>query len=176
MMCLDKADLGRVDLVQDISRRNLKIFAESFCLRGMCSLRSMAASFKVNKKSDRLEQQVMNNFEIANDASLRCCQLAEQPTGAPDIPFILGDLLENALVRTPNLYAKYGLLAPSLVRFRDTLRATEAYALRRIRLSLARQLLEMLLRGYFGGHYIDPRMTERQESAGNIFSISTFEV
>ena len=132
------------------------------------------------KRTERMEK-LMVNFEVANDLTLRCTQTTDMimkegrdiaGTLADLAPFQLGDLLENALARTPNMYAKHGMLASALVRFRDTLRTVETPGTRKARLTLARQLLEMLLRGYLGVHYIDPRMTERHTSAGASANIS----
>lgn len=167
ILTLDKANLNEIDLSQETNRRNLKVYAEAFCLRGMCMSLVPQANGKI-KRTERMER-LMVNFEVANDISLKCGQINEMVMKDQVVelsPFQLSDLLESALARAPNMYAKHGMLQSALVRFRDTLRTIETPATRRIRLTLARQLLEMLLRGYLGVHYIGPQMTERQISAG----------
>lgn len=138
-LCLDKGYLNEMDMAQETNRRNLKIFAEAFCLKGMCLSAAPVLNGKV-KRNEKMEK-LMVNFEVANDVSLRCGQMNELAVkeGICDLaPFQLGDLLESALARSPNIYAKHGMLASALVRFRDSLRAVEVPATRKIRLTLAR--------------------------------------
>ncbi|OQV15685.1 Tetratricopeptide repeat protein 7B [Hypsibius exemplaris] len=166
---LEKCDLPAVDLPQETNRRNLKLLAEAFALKGWCLTKLSLANAKL-KRSERSEK-LMTEFEVSNDIALRCANITDtahkDANGSTELSaFYLGGLLEEALVKCPNLFAKNGWLSAALVRFRDTLRAVETPATRRARLRLSRQLLELLLRCFLGSNYVDPRMTERQTSAG----------
>ncbi|XP_055329409.1 tetratricopeptide repeat protein 7B-like [Paramacrobiotus metropolitanus] len=168
---LDKGYISDIDISHETNRRNLKTIAEGFCLKGCCLWKN-ATALTTNGKVKREEvERIMSNFEIANDLSLSCGQMdisVRESLGLTGdlTPFQLGDLLESALKRTPNMYAKHGMLSNALIRFRESLRAMESPSTRKVRLTLARQLLEMLLRGYLGIHYIGPRSTERKYSTG----------
>ena len=160
LIALDKCELNSIDLIQETNRRNLKIIAEAFCLKGWCLSKMSLANAKL--KSAERSEKLMTDFEVSNDISLRCANISDtafkDSTGSTELPaFFLSALLEDGLWKCPTLLAKHGWLSQSLVRFRDTLRAVETPATRRVRVKLIRQLVEFLLRCHLGTHYVDPR-------------------
>ncbi|KAK6631736.1 hypothetical protein RUM43_013800 [Polyplax serrata] len=76
----------------------------------------------------------------------------QPPTPARQI----GAILETALQRAPLLYIKTSKLDQAVARYRSMLSAVESSATQSLRLTLTRQLAEVLLRGLTGALYIPP--------------------
>ncbi|GAU98227.1 hypothetical protein RvY_09403 [Ramazzottius varieornatus] len=173
LITLEKSDLNRLDLSQEVNRRNLQIFAEAFCLKGVCLNRPSAGGGR-SKRNDRPNDKSMPELEIGTDVGLRCAQMVD-PTSreAYESQFTLGDFLESIIIKVPTFYAKNGALLATLSRLRDTLRVMESPATRKVRLLNTRQLVDVFLRGHLGlQNYLDPRLTEKQTSAGASASLT----
>lgn len=77
----------------------------------------------------------------------------------------MGAILETALQRSPIVLIKTGKLQAAIERYRAMLSAVETKATQSLRLTLARQLAEVLLRGVSGTIYTPPtnsRLTQSQ--------------
>ncbi|CAB0019312.1 unnamed protein product [Nesidiocoris tenuis] len=75
----------------------------------------------------------------------------------PTVPSIhMGPILETALQRAPLLHILGGRLPAAVNRYRNMLQAVESSGTHSLRLTLTRQLAEVLLRGYTGTKYTPP--------------------
>ncbi|MPC20625.1 Tetratricopeptide repeat protein 7B [Portunus trituberculatus] len=81
----------------------------------------------------------------------------------------IGVILETALQRAPILYMKAGQLDKAITRYRSMLCAVESTATQHLRLTLARQLAEVLLRGCSEHAYKAPT-EEKSKSSSSIKS------
>ena len=88
------------------------------------------------------------------------------PTNTPTItePRHMGAILETALQRSPIVLIKAGKLQSAIERYRCMLSAVETKATQSLRLTLARQLAEVLLRGVSGTIYAPPTSLGRVSS------------
>lgn len=77
----------------------------------------------------------------------------------------MGAILETALQRSPIVLIKAGKLQEAIERYRCMLSAVETKATQSLRLTLARQLAEVLLRGVSGTIYAPP--TSLGRGSGN---------
>lgn len=91
-------------------------------------------------------------FERAADVGL----LYLQDLDAAGAHQKMGAILETALQRAPIVLIKAGKLHEAVDRYRTMLRAVETKATQSLRLTLARQLAEVLLRGVSGTIYHPP--------------------
>jgi tetratricopeptide repeat protein 7 len=73
----------------------------------------------------------------------------------------MGAILETALQRSPIVLIKTGKLQAAIDRYRAMLSAVETKATQSLRLTLARQLAEVLLRGVSGTIYTPPMSNNR---------------
>lgn len=73
----------------------------------------------------------------------------------------MGAILETALQRAPIVLIKFGKLQAAIDRYRAMLSAVETKATQSLRLTLARQLAEVLLRGVSGTIYTPPSNSNR---------------
>lgn len=71
----------------------------------------------------------------------------------------MGTILETALQRAPIVLIKAGKLQEAIDRYRNMLSAIETRTTQSLRLTLARQLAEVLLRGVSGTVYAPPQGT-----------------
>lgn len=71
----------------------------------------------------------------------------------------MGAILETALQRAPIVLIKAGKLLDAIQRYRSMLNAIETHSTQILRLTLARQLAEVLLRGVSGTIYTPPSNT-----------------
>lgn len=78
----------------------------------------------------------------------------------------MGPILETALQRSPIVLIKIGKLQTAIERYRFMLNAIETKATQSLRLTLARQLAEVLLRGVSGTIYSPPLQLNRM-NGGN---------
>lgn len=76
----------------------------------------------------------------------------------------MGAILETALQRAPIVLIKSGKLQTAIERYRAMLTAVETKATQSLRLTLARQLAEVLLRGVSGTVYSTPSNSNRSQS------------
>lgn len=76
----------------------------------------------------------------------------------------MGAILETALQRSPIVLIKMGNLQAAIERFRAMLTAVETKATQSLRLTLARQLAEVLLRGVSGTIYTPPTSNNRSSN------------
>nr|CAD7442906.1 unnamed protein product [Timema bartmani] len=150
-----------------ISRRTLRIAAESLGLKGMC-LEKVPPSSSSKYKQAEWEEQRVQCFELAGDLTLLYLQEQDKiqqttytNTGSysPQPPHPerqIGPVLETALQRAPILYIQGGKLQSAVARYRTMLSAVESSATQSLRLTLTRQLAEVLLRGVSGTLYTAP--------------------
>nr|CAD7406233.1 unnamed protein product [Timema cristinae] len=154
-------------IVPTISRRTLRIVAESLGLKGMC-LEKVPPSSSSKYKQAEWEEQRVQCFELAGDLTLLYLQEQDKRqqttytnTGSysPQPPHPerhIGPVLETALQRAPILYIQGGKLQSAVARYRTMLSAVESSATQSLRLTLTRQLAEVLLRGVSGTLYTAP--------------------
>lgn len=82
----------------------------------------------------------------------------------------MGAILETALQRAPIVLIKSGNLLGAIERYRTMLNAVESKATSSLRLTLARQLAEVLLRGVSGIIYDPPSRSTASNSKGSLTS------
>lgn len=78
----------------------------------------------------------------------------------------MGVILETALQRAPIVLIKAGKLQDAIQRYRAMLSAVETHATQILRLNLARQLAEVLLRGVSGTIYTPPKNISPLKNTG----------
>ncbi|XP_069961151.1 tetratricopeptide repeat protein 7B-like isoform X2 [Cherax quadricarinatus] len=159
--------------------RSLRIVAESYAIKGLCSApqpRNSLSSEKVpltnNSKYQRAEkaEKMIKCFELAGDLTLLYLQEQDKLSSTPSTHSLqslpasnttgstsplphgienkkIGVILETALQRAPILHMKAGQLDKAISRYRSMLSAVESTSTQHLRLTLARQLAEVLLRG-----------------------------
>lgn len=79
----------------------------------------------------------------------------------------MGAIFETALQRAPIVLIKVGKLQPAIERYRSMLNAVETRATQSLRLTLGRQLAEVLLRGVSGTIYTPPSTVSPARNAAN---------
>ncbi|XP_067681303.1 tetratricopeptide repeat protein 7B-like [Haliotis asinina] len=158
---LDKAGLDSVTY-HSCANRLIHMYAESFAIRGMC-LEKMAPPTTSKYKAAEREDKIISCFEKAGDLALIYLQERDRSQGGMNPGGSQGQLspdetvcclLEQAIQESPILYIKRGQLDKGIQRFRELLRAVESRFTQDIRLTLARQLAEVLMRGVCEKSYI----------------------
>lgn len=91
---------------------------------------------------------------------------ASLPSQPPEINRRMGTILETALLRAPIILIKADRLQEAIERYRVMLNAIETKSTQSLRLTLARQLAEVLLRGISGTIYTPPFQKKPTASAG----------
>ncbi|XP_068146851.1 tetratricopeptide repeat protein 7B isoform X1 [Drosophila tropicalis] len=99
-------------------------------------------------------QQSASSFAISSTIP------SAQSNATPEVNRRMGAILETALQRAPIVLIKTGKLPTAVERYRIMLNAIETRATQSLRLTLARQLAEVLLRGVSGTVYIAPFTTK----------------
>nr|XP_019600491.1 PREDICTED: tetratricopeptide repeat protein 7B isoform X3 [Rhinolophus sinicus] len=152
----------------------LRMIAEAFATKGLCLEKLPISSSTSNLHVDR-EQDVITCYEKAGDIALLYLQEIERviltniqnrspkPGPAPHDQE-LGFFLETGLQRAHVLYFKNGIdvhedqqnLTRGVGRFRELLRAVETRTTQNLRMTIARQLAEILLRGMCEQSYWNP--------------------
>uniref|UniRef100_A0A8D2IBG5 Tetratricopeptide repeat domain 7B n=1 Tax=Urocitellus parryii TaxID=9999 RepID=A0A8D2IBG5_UROPR len=144
----------------------LRMIAESYATKGLCLEKLPISSSTSNLHMDR-EQDVITCYEKAGDIALLYLQEIEKviltniqnrspkPGPAPHDQE-LGFFLETGLQRAHVLYFKNGNLTRGVGRFRELLRAVETRTTQNLRMTIARQLAEILLRGMCEQSYWNP--------------------
>jgi tetratricopeptide repeat protein 7 len=156
---LEHFKLSEIDnLKQEIalSPRTLRILAESYATKGLC-LEAKNPKGSSKFKTAELEAEMISCFERASDIGLLYLQ-------GPETTARMSTILETALQRSPIVLIKAGKLQTAIERYRLMLSAVETKATQSFRLTLARQLAEVLLRGVSGTIYTSPSIRTSQSA------------
>lgn len=148
--------------VTSSSPRSLHIIAEAYAIKGLC-LEKLPATTTSKFKALEREEKIISCFEMAGDLCLLYLQEKEKtvlswgplPQGESEDSNI-GDILETAIQQSPIYYIKHGELDKGMKRFRELLCAVESRYTQHLRLTLARQLAEVLVRGICESSYVCP--------------------
>ncbi|XP_017880228.1 tetratricopeptide repeat protein 7B isoform X2 [Ceratina calcarata] len=152
--------------------RSLRIIAESYAIKGLC-LEKLPPKSKSKYKIAEWQEQIIKCYEIAGDLTLVYLQeqdkLAMQHqngnsnntgTYSSQSPQFsakhIGPILETALQRAPILYIQTGNIQGAINRYREILSAVESTTTQSLRVTLTRQLGEVLVRGISGAEYKAP--------------------
>uniref|UniRef100_UPI0037E8ECCA tetratricopeptide repeat protein 7B isoform X2 n=1 Tax=Semicossyphus pulcher TaxID=241346 RepID=UPI0037E8ECCA len=155
----------------------LSMIAEAYATKGLCLEKVPAASPSLSNKNtgspssnrsttDR-EQEIITCYEKSGDIALLYLQEAEKalsagiqnrsPKPGPTAQDLeLGYFLETGLQRAHVIHFKNGNLTQGVGRFREILRAVENRTTQSLRMTIARQLAEILLRGMCEQSYWSP--------------------
>ncbi|XP_075568166.1 tetratricopeptide repeat protein 7B isoform X5 [Pelecanus crispus] len=152
----------------------LRMIAEAYSTKGLCLEKLPVSSSASNLHVDR-EQEIVTCYEKAGDIALLYLQEIERvinaniqnrsPKPGPTAhEQELGFFLETGLQRAHVLYFKNGInvhqdqqnLTRGVGRFRELLRAVETRTTQNLRMTIARQLAEILLRGMCEQSYWNP--------------------
>ncbi|KAM6467458.1 tetratricopeptide repeat protein 7B isoform 2-T2 [Liasis olivaceus] len=155
----------------------LRMIAEAYSTKGLCLEKLPISSSTSNLHADR-EQDIIMCYEKAGDIALLYLQEIERviitnmqnrsPKPGPGThEQELGYFLETGLQRAHVLYFKNGNLTRGVGRFREILRAVETRTTQNLRMTIARQLAEILLRGMCEQSYWHPLDDPPQQSPLN---------
>ncbi|KAM8921064.1 tetratricopeptide repeat protein 7B isoform 1-T1 [Pelodytes ibericus] len=144
----------------------LRMIAESFSTKGLC-LEKLPTSSSTNSLHIDRDQEIITCYEKAGDIALLYLQEMERiqaaniqnrsPKPGPAAPDQeLSFFLETGLQRAHVIYFKNGNLTRGVGRFREILRAVETRTTQNLRMTIARQLAEILLRGMCEQSYWNP--------------------
>ncbi|XP_014851201.1 PREDICTED: tetratricopeptide repeat protein 7B isoform X1 [Poecilia mexicana] len=153
----------------------LSMIAEAYATKGLCleqipdsspSL-SNSGSPSTNRSPAPREQEIITCYEKSGDIALLYLQEAEKalsagiqnrsPKPGPATQDLeLGYFLETGLQRAHVIHFKNGNLTRGVGRFREILRAVETRTTQNLRMTIARQLAEILLRGMCEQSYWSP--------------------
>lgn len=177
---LEHFKLAELDNLSEkqLSSRSLKILAESYAVKGLC-LEAKGPKTSSKFKIAELQTEMVSNlnkffhfidfsiqfqiscFERAADLGLLYLQ-GQETSGETRH---MGAILETALQRSPIVLIKSDKLQLAIERYRCMLSAIETKATQSLRLTLARQLAEVLLRGVSGTIYTPPSSLSRGTAA-----------
>ncbi|KAM9467012.1 tetratricopeptide repeat protein 7B isoform 1-T1 [Clarias gariepinus] len=140
----------------------LAMIAEAYATKGLC-LEKVSTS----TSSTEQDQEIITCYEKSGDIALLYLQEAEKALSAgmqnrsPKPGPIsqeqeLGFFLETGLQRAHVIHFKNGNLTHGVGRFREILRAVETRTTQNLRMTIARQLAEILLRGMCEQSYWSP--------------------
>lgn len=155
--------------------RSLRIIAESYAIKGLC-LERLPPDSKSKYKIVEWHEQIIKCYEISGDLTLVYLQeqdkiAMQQQNGISTININntgtysthslvcakqIGPILETALQRAPILYIQTGNIQAAVNRYREILSAVESTTTQSLRITLTRQLAEVLLRGISGADYKPP--------------------
>ncbi|XP_050402565.1 tetratricopeptide repeat protein 7B [Patella vulgata] len=160
MTTLEKSDFESKSIDRS-SNRQLLLLAEAHAIKGMCLEKTALQSTSKFRVTER-EQQIIECLEQAGDLALLYLQEREKHqanTGMFVVPAhptsdSVGLIIEYAIQQTPILHIKNGDIQKGIGRFRELLRAVETRCTQNLRLTLARQLAEVLMRGVCTNTYI----------------------
>ncbi|KAH0945183.1 hypothetical protein HN011_004668 [Eciton burchellii] len=166
-----------LDTNKHLSCRRLRIIAESYAIKGLC-LERLPPNSKSKYKIAEWHEQIIKCYEISGDLTLVYLQeqdkmAAQQQNGISTVnmnsagtstsstfPICstkhIGPILETALQRAPILYIQSGNIQAAVNRYREILSAVESTTTQSLRVTLTRQLAEVLLRGITGADYQPP--------------------
>lgn len=148
-----KAELNSLS-EKELTLRSLKILAESYAIKGL-SLENQGLKGTSKFKQAERETEMVTCFERAADLGLLYLQEQDLADIASETR-CMGAILETALQRAPIVLIKFGRLLDAIERYRSMLNAVETKTTQSLRLTLARQLAEVLLRGVSGTIYAPP--------------------
>uniref|UniRef100_A0A673LUS4 Tetratricopeptide repeat protein 7B-like n=1 Tax=Sinocyclocheilus rhinocerous TaxID=307959 RepID=A0A673LUS4_9TELE len=143
----------------------LSTIAEAYATKGLCLEKvPMASPSLSNRNADR-DQEIITCYEKSGDIALLYLQEAlsvgiqnRSPKPGPVTQEQeLGYFLETGLQRAHVIHFKNGNLTRGVGRFREILRAVETRTTQNLRMTIARQLAEILLRGMCEQSYWNPR-------------------
>ncbi|CAH1636285.1 unnamed protein product [Spodoptera littoralis] len=134
---------------KELPVRSLRIVAESYAIKGLCLEQNTVPGSTSRYKQAERESEMIRSFELSSDLTL----LYLQRTGAQARA---GPTLETALQRVPILHIRAGRLQNAIDRYREMLNAVESISTQALRLTLTRQLAEVLMRGVTGQVYKAP--------------------
>ncbi|XP_048047307.1 tetratricopeptide repeat protein 7B isoform X2 [Megalobrama amblycephala] len=145
----------------------LSMIAEAYATKGLCLEKvPMASPSLSNRNADR-DQEIITCYEKSGDIALLYLQEVEKALSAgiqnrsPKPGPVtqeqeLGYFLETGLQRAHVIHFKNGNLTRGVGRFREILRAVETRTTQNLRMTIARQLAEILLRGMCEQSYWNP--------------------
>ncbi|XP_073955750.1 tetratricopeptide repeat domain 7 [Choristoneura fumiferana] len=143
---------------KELPIRSLRIVAESYAIKGLCLEQSALPGSSRYKQAER-ENEMIRSFELASELTLLYLQRGGSCASA-------GPAMELALQRVPLLHMRAQRLHSAVDRYRSMLCAVEAASTQALRLALARQLAELLMRGLTGQVYKPPEVPPVAVSAG----------
>ncbi|XP_033096529.1 tetratricopeptide repeat protein 7B-like isoform X2 [Anneissia japonica] len=149
----DTLGLDTLD-VQDTSNRMLRMMAEAFGLKGICLERTISERKDTSNTAD--EEDIIYNYEKGGDLALHYLQELEKVGCVGGNLTGMGPVLETVVQRAPILHLSKGDKNRGINRFRQILKAVEARSSQDIRVTLARELVEVLLRGICNSTYTAP--------------------
>ncbi|RXG69514.1 Tetratricopeptide repeat protein 7B [Armadillidium vulgare] len=180
--------------------RSLRVVAESYAIEGLCLEKTNTPYSTKGQPADK-NDKLIRCFELAGDLTLLYLQEQDKLVSTPStqsLPSIaasvtttgsasplppngeenkkMGIILETALQRAPILYMKAGKIEQAINRYRSMLMAVESTATQHLRLTLARQLAEVLLRGCSDNSYFLPSKSstgERNKSLSNLKAVES---
>ncbi|CAL7951682.1 unnamed protein product [Xylocopa violacea] len=156
--------------------RSLRIIAESYAIKGLC-LEKLPPNSKSKYKIAEWQEQIIKCYEIAGDLTLVYLQEQDKiamqhqngtitvnsnnaGTYSSQSSFCsakhIGPILETALQRAPIVYIQTGNIQGAINRYREILSAVESTTTQSLRVTLTRQLAEVLVRGISGAEYKAP--------------------
>uniref|UniRef100_A0A8C7TZP9 Tetratricopeptide repeat protein 7B n=1 Tax=Oncorhynchus mykiss TaxID=8022 RepID=A0A8C7TZP9_ONCMY len=151
----------------------LSMIAEAYATKGLCLEKVPAASPSLSNRNVDKDQEVITCYEKSGDIALLYLQEVEKVTyagmqnrspkpGPVAQEQELGYFLETGLQRAHVIHFKNGHihaddnLTRGVGRFREILRAVETRTTQNLRMTIARQLAEILLRGMCEQSYWSP--------------------
>ncbi|KAF6039382.1 hypothetical protein EB796_002311 [Bugula neritina] len=156
--------------IHSITNRMLKILAEGLAVKAMCMEKLIDQG--VRERTPQAEEMIIKYYEQAGDILLVYLQNRDvvdlnsaSPTYSGNVAIgsgshnttsddSIGSILEMAVQKSPLIYIEKGEVSKGVGRFRDLLRAVGSTTSKNLyRLTLARQLAEVLLRGVCSATY-----------------------
>ncbi|XP_076834002.1 tetratricopeptide repeat protein 7B [Brachyhypopomus gauderio] len=145
----------------------LSMIAEAYATKGLCLEKLPAASPSISNRTVDRDQEIITCYEKSGDIALLYLQEMEKALSAgiqnrsPKPGPVsqeqeLGYFLETGLQRAHIIHFKNGNLTSGVGRFREILRAVETRTTQNLRMTIARQLAEILLRGMCEQSYWSP--------------------
>ncbi|XP_051578989.1 tetratricopeptide repeat protein 7B-like isoform X1 [Myxocyprinus asiaticus] len=145
----------------------LSMIAEAYATKGLCLEKVPAASPSLSNRNADRDQEIITCYEKSGDIALLYLQEVEKALSAgiqnrsPKPGPVtqeqeLGYFLETGLQRAHVIHFKNGNLTRGVGRFREILRAVETRTTQNLRMTIARQLAEILLRGMCEQSYWNP--------------------
>uniref|UniRef100_A0A8C7XTK3 Tetratricopeptide repeat domain 7B n=1 Tax=Oryzias sinensis TaxID=183150 RepID=A0A8C7XTK3_9TELE len=142
----------------------LSMIAEAYATKGTKKPPQNSGSPSSSRSTTDREQEIITCYEKSGDIALLYLQEAEKvciqnrsPKPGPTTQEQeLGYFLETGLQRAHVIHFKNGNLTQGVGRFREILRAVETRTTQNLRMTIARQLAEILLRGMCEQSYWSP--------------------
>ncbi|XP_050988987.1 tetratricopeptide repeat protein 7B isoform X3 [Labeo rohita] len=145
----------------------LSMIAEAYATKGLCLEKVPMASPSLSNRNADKDQEIITCYEKSGDIALLYLQEVEKALsvgiqnrspkpGPVTQEQELGYFLETGLQRAHVIHFKNGNLTRGVGRFREILRAVETRTTQNLRMTIARQLAEILLRGMCEQSYWNP--------------------